>query len=114
MEYTGNIKVQCVEKDSIIPLEGCKITVEIPDDKNTITGITTDSSGLTSMIEVSAPSLEYSQNPSDNIPYSNYDIIIERDGFNTVLVRGVQVFPEQVAIQKVNLKKVNEIGRAHV
>ena len=59
----------------------------------------TNSSGLTNTIEVEAPPIDYSQNPSDNSPYSLYDIRVEKAGFEEVLIENVQVFPERTALQ---------------
>ena len=44
-----------------------------------------------------------------DIPYSLYDLTVERDGFDTVIIRGCQVFPTQIAYQVVNLE--NNLGR---
>ncbi len=105
---TGQIKVQCFQENTSIPVQGCQVTIR-PSAGNTqartnfrVDGIT-DSSGLTNPINVQAPSIEYSQNPSNNAPYSLYDIRIERSGFQSVLIENVQVFPERTALQNVNL-----------
>jgi peptidoglycan hydrolase-like protein with peptidoglycan-binding domain len=103
----GQLKVQCLKGQSYIPVEGSKITVN-PSSSNTRNGysrvdLSTDSSGLTAVISLSAPPLEYSNEPSENAPYSLYDIKVERDGFEDAIIKDVQVFPDQTALQKVSL-----------
>ena len=104
----GRIKVQCFQENSFIPIEGAKVTIR-PSNSNTQTRTTfrqeqfTDSSGTTNPIEVDAPPMEYSQNPSNNQPYSLYDIKVERSGFEDISIKNVQVFPERTALQNVNL-----------
>ncbi|MBE6047208.1 MAG: peptidoglycan-binding protein [Clostridium sp.] len=117
----GRIKVQCFQGDSFVPVEGSKVTIR-PSSENSEArtnfraDVLTNSSGVTEAIEVEAPSIEYSQNPSDNAPYSLYDIIIEKSGFQDIAIRNVQVFPERTALQNVNLIQApnNRASRAQV
>lgn len=114
----GQLKVQCFQKDSYVPIEGCKITVNPSNGKSTSqtrADLSTDSSGTSQTVSLAAPPLEYSQNPSNNAPYSLYDIKVERSGFEEVLIRNVQVFPESTALQQVNLiASGNRASRADV
>ena len=108
----GQIKVQCFQGDTYIPVEGCRVTVN-PSSANAQArtnyraDLVTDSSGTTQSIEVEAPPMEYSQNPSNNAPYSLYDIRVQRSGFEDVSIKNVQVFPERTALQNVNLVQVS-------
>lgn len=117
MEYIGRLKVRCLIGDSYIPVDNARITINPSEENLLATGnginIITDSIGVTPTIDLSAPPLEYSQEPSEEIPYSIYDVTVEREGFESVLIRGVQVFPEKVALQEVNLIEVgNRSSRA--
>ncbi len=116
----GQIKVQCFQENSYIPVEGAQVTIR-PSSNNAKTrsnfraDSVTNSSGLIEPIEVEAPQLEYSQNPSDNSPYSLYDIRVQRTGFEEVLIENVQVFPERTALQNVHLRAAtNRASRAEV
>lgn len=106
MANIGRLRVQCFKDDSFVPVDNCKITVnsseneEIQIDPKTLT---TDSSGLSFEMELDSEPLEYSQNPTDNIPYRRYDVTVQRDGFQDFFVKGVQVFPERVALQQARL-----------
>lgn len=102
----GRLKIQCFRGDDYIPIDGARITVRTPAGSENVNSIqlVTDSVGLTQTIELIAPPLEYSLDPNSNqIPYSLYDITVERDGFNSIIIEGCQVFPTQVAYQICNL-----------
>lgn len=108
MADIGKLKVQCFLGRDYVPIDRCRITINGKGDfatKRVIT-LNTDSSGLTPEIELDAPPLEYSLNEnSDRTPYSLYDITVEREGFDTIIIRGCQVFPREVAYQICNLNE---------
>lgn len=106
----GRLKVQCFNGNNYIPVDRCKVSVrksidsESIDESNTTFQLITNDIGLTDTIELDAPPIEYSLNAnSTKLPYSLYDIRVERNGFETLLIRGCQIFPEQVAYQRCNL-----------
>lgn len=106
MADTGGLKVQCFVGDSYLPIDGIKATLTPAHGENgegkEIT-LTTNSSGESGVITLDAPPFEYSQQPSDKVPYSLYDLKIERQGFQSLVVNGIQIFPTQIAIQQCNL-----------
>lgn len=115
----GRIKVQCFYGDSYIPIDKCKVKItksSIQENEKNHILVETDSSGLTNDIPVEAPLLEYSMNPSDNLPYSLYDLNIEREGFEEAVIKGVQVYPDRTALQQVNLisNNTNRKSRSEV
>lgn len=105
MAQEGQLRVQCFKGENYIPLDQCKISVT-PKTGGKVVNISTDSSGQSQIITLEAPSLELSQNPSNELPYSLYDLLVERDGFQPISIKGVQVFPTQVAFQKVNMAEI--------
>lgn len=118
MAEKGQLRIQCFDGDSFVPIEGCRITVnpaDISSKGNSGINLTTNAEGLTSNLELDAPPFEYSQQPIGKVPYSLYDIKVQRDEFEDVYVKGIQVFPRQTAFQKVNLLKLaNRSSRADI
>ena len=136
MADLGQLKVQCFRGESAVPIDNCRVTINPttsdqvqninalgnkttspnnPSASNINTTLLTDSSGLTQVIDLSAPPLDYSQEPTNNVPYSLYDVLVERDGFSPVSIRGVQVFPQSTALQKVSLQEnANRSSRAEI
>lgn len=100
----GRLQVQCFDADLGSPASDVKVLVLPRLNSYLIAQISTDSSGQTPVISLPAPPVEYSLAPGFPQPFSTYDIIATREDFDTVIVEGVQVFPETTAIQKVNLR----------
>lgn len=114
MANIGRLQIQCFQGDSFIPVDNCKITVtssENESNKIEPKVLSTDSSGLSMEIDLDSQPFEYSQNPIDKLPYKLYDVTVQRGGFEDFLVRGVQVFPERVALQQVNLLERKNTAR---
>lgn len=106
-DKTGRLKIQCFRGQDYIPIDGAKITVKAAEGNESLGPIdlTTDSAGLTKEVDLTAPPLEYSLDiTNDKMPYSLYDITVERDGFKTLTINGCQVLPTRVAYQICNLE----------
>lgn len=109
MADIGMLKVRCLIGDSDVPVDNCKVTIESATEGNEkTTTLVTDSSGLTAVADVNAPPLAYSMNPSNNSPYSLYNVKVERQGFEDVYVQNVQVFPQRTALQDIKLIERND------
>ena len=112
MASKGRLKIQCFNGDEYIPVDKCRVvvrkSVDSPDSTNETTKnyeLITNNIGLTEVIELDAPPIEYSLDENSNeLPYSLYDISVERNGFDPLLIRGCQIFPGQVAYQRCNLR----------
>lgn len=102
----GRVRIECYNGDTYIPIDNAKVKITKNSDTNPEeVEILTDSSGRTIEVDLETPPLEYSQEPSDNIPYSLCDISVERDGFLPFVVKGCQVFPDRVALQQCNMEE---------
>lgn len=53
----------------------------------------TDMSGQITNLNLAAPDISYSQQPSDTRPYSQYTVEVIADGYETALIDGTQLFP---------------------
>ena len=67
---------------------------------STFEALNTDESGQTEQIELQAPPLEYSMEPSQSQPYAEYSIQITADGYQTVTVTGIQVLLPAAACRR--------------
>ena len=65
--------------------------------------VTTDSSGRTPVIELKTPPLEYSMEPVEQQPYSEYTIQIEAEGFEPKEIAGSQVLADTLSRQPTTL-----------
>ncbi len=70
--------------------------------------IQTDSVGRTPEVELPAPSIDYSLEPSPEQPYSQYNIRVSSPGHETLAIDGVQILPDTTAIQNASLIPLEE------
>jgi len=100
----GILQVQVVCDLGSRPVEDAKVQVCHKDEPGTVLAIlSTDISGKTIEIELPAPPIEYSMEPSDYQPYSEYSLVITALGLSAVQIDGVQLLPYVKTIQPVRL-----------
>ena len=101
---TGNLNVIVAGTDSYSPLSSATIEIANTGEPNRILeSITTDQNGQTGYIELSAPPREYSMEPTDNQPYSEYNLKISAPGYQEGLISGVQIFSGENGLQSIVL-----------
>ena len=102
---TGNLNVIVTGTDSYSPLSSATIEIANTGEPNRILeSITTNQNGQTGNIELSAPPREYSMEPTDNQPYSEYNLKISAPGYQEGLVSGVQIFSGENGLQSIVLQ----------
>lgn len=102
---TGNLNVIVTDTDSYSPLSSATIEIANTGEPNRILeSVNTDRNGQTGNIELSAPPREYSMEPTDNQPYSEYNVKISAPGYQEGLVSGVQIFSGENGLQSIVLQ----------
>lgn len=102
---TGNLNVIVTGTDSYSPLSSATIEIANTGEPNRILeSVNTDRNGQTENIELSAPPREYSMEPTDNQPYSEYNVKISAPGYQEGLVSGVQIFSGENGLQSIVLQ----------
>lgn len=101
----GSLQIQAVRSDNRFPIQNATVSLSIPDTPDQIVEqTTTDASGQTDALRLSAPPLEYSLTPGSPQPYANYNIRITASGFKSVTIHGCEVLPDAFAIQPVQME----------
>ncbi len=103
----GRLSVK-VTKNGYDPVRGVRIDIMHSGDEQVIESVSTNESGESEVIELAAPPLEYSQEPSDKKPYADYTLRIHADGYETVEIKGSEILPEVTSVQPVNLNAIGE------
>lgn len=101
---TGQYQVTVSDRLNNRPIENARVRISYtgaPD--STIEEVTTDSSGRTPVIELTTPPLEYSMEPVEQQPYSEYTIQIEAEGFEPKEIAGSQVLADTLSRQPTTL-----------
>lgn len=101
----GFLQVNVVNIENNFPIRNATVSISYkgePD--NTLEETNTNSSGQTEQLSLSAPPLEYSLQPSDQQPYSEYNLKISAPGYKTAYISGTEILPDVTAIQPVRLE----------
>jgi peptidoglycan hydrolase-like protein with peptidoglycan-binding domain len=106
VQSMGRLQVRCISADSF-PIADALVRIAYSGEQNNIIGeLRTDGSGLTEMIELSAPNIEYSLQITNLQPYSEYDLTISADGYETAVFSHVEILPNVLAIHEARLNPV--------
>ena len=102
---SGLLQVNVVNMTNNFPIQNARVTISYSErPENTLEEVTTNSSGQTEQIALSAPPLEYSLEPGDIQPYSDYNLRISAPGFKPVTIEGTEILPNATAIQPVRME----------
>ena len=105
-ENSGTLIVKTFTADEAIPIEGANITVRNSDraGARVLYFVQTDSSGVSELLNLPAPNISYSLSPGPNtVPYSQYNVIVEKEGYYTKTIRDVPIFSGIGAVLPVNM-----------
>lgn len=112
----GKLKISVTSEITSYPVADAQISISytaIPDSK--LEQLNTNSSGQTEVVELDAPPLEYSLNPTiEEQPYSEYTLDISAPGFEPVSISGAEILPDVTALQNVSLRPLDRAGAEEV
>ena len=101
----GELKVSVFTEDGTRPIENALVRISYTGGVgNTIEEVRTDSSGQTPTLDLKTPPLEYSMEPVEQQPYSEYTIQVLAEGFENAEIAGSEVLPGEVSQQAVRLR----------
>jgi len=101
---TGRLQVNVTSVQGAIPIPGAKVAIFYTGEpQRELEEVETDSSGQTQEVDLAAPPLEYSVQPSEPQPYSEYTLQITAPGYEPVEVVGTEVLPDVTAVQNVKM-----------
>ena len=66
--------------------------------------VNTDESGNSQVLTLATPPLEYSMEPSENQPYSEYTIRITAPGYRDITISAIDVLPGEESLQDVEME----------
>ena len=110
---TGTLQVNVTANTGLRPVENAQIRISYtgaPD--STLEEVETNSSGQTEALTFSTPPLEYSMQPSEEQPYSEYTAQISADGFQPVTISGIALFSGKLTLLPVRLTPVGQTQNA--
>ncbi|MBQ3599834.1 MAG: peptidoglycan-binding protein [Lachnospiraceae bacterium] len=106
---TGQLRVNVTSILGSRPISQATIRISYTGNPNqTIEELTTNILGQTDTISLPAPPESYSQEPSAQQPFSEYNLEISAPGFETVEIIGLDIFPNSTSIQNIQLLPMND------
>ncbi len=101
----GKLKIQVYAALRSLPVEDAEISISYTGDPgNILEEVKTDASGESPEVELPTPPLEYSVEPSEYQPYSEYTLRITKEGYAPVDISGTELLSGQTALQPVYLE----------
>ena len=96
----GNLQIQVINIRNNFPIQNAKVSISSKGEpERVLEQLTTDSSGQTENISLPAPPEEYSLEPGIYQPYSEYDVLVEAEGFKPLNISGTEILAGTQAIQ---------------
>ena len=105
----GQLQIQIVSQIQNRPIRGAKISISYTGAPGQpLEQVQTNSSGQTEMLELAAPPVEYSLQPSVEQPYSEYNLNVEAEGYEPVEVSGSEILSGEISRQKIELRPLSD------
>ena len=108
MSAVGYIQAKAYASRAKLPLED--VAVSIVDDEGKLLGLrTTNSSGQTTPIRLTVPDRADSQSPGQLKPFVTVNLYARAEGYEQILIRGIQVFADTVTEQELQMIPLAEL-----
>ena len=105
----GKLQIQLVSQIQNRPVQGAKISISYTGAPGQpLEQLRTNSSGQTETIELAAPPVEYSLQPSEEQPYSEYNLKVEAGGYEPIEVSGSEILSGEISRQKIELRPISD------
>lgn len=106
---TGSLQIDVVSTENNHPIGDAEVSISYTGDPGSILEkVTTDSSGQSETVSLSAPPVDLSLSPGLVQPYSEYSLFITAQGYEPVAISGTQILADTDAIQPVRMTPVKD------
>lgn len=107
----GRLQVRVRQKNMGTPVADARVSVSYSGDpQGKIEETDTNESGSIEAVEIATPPLEYSMSPSESQPYSEVTVTVSASGYRNITVSGVEVMPDRLSIQDIELEVLDAPG----
>lgn len=101
---TGFLQINAISTYNQIPIKEARIEIAssgLPNEPLEV--LQTDQDGRTETVSLQSPPIEFSLNPTDNQPYSEYNLKISAQGYTDTIITGIQILSGEIGIQNISL-----------
>lgn len=107
----GSLRVMVTGQSNGEPIPDAKISLSYTGNPSqTLEEVTTDESGNSETFSLNTPPIEYSMEPSEQQPYSEFTIEVTAPGYRSVNISGIDVLPDELSVQRVELEASDSPG----
>ena len=107
----GDLKVEVVGSRDNQPIRDAQISISYSGEPDSvIEEVNTDENGMSESLSLNTPPLEYSMQPGENQPFSQYTIQVSAQGYRPFAISGIEVFSGQLSLQRVRLSEEEAPG----
>ena len=107
----GELKIQVTARRSNRPITNARVAISYSGDPDSVVEeVNTDASSMSEQITLPAPPLEFSMEPGEEQPFSQYSIQVDAEGFRPFTVSGIELFSKQLSLQEVRMDEVDAPG----
>lgn len=104
MPDSGTLRITALSEQNV-PLEDAVIDISYTGEAGGILEeLQTDRNGQSELLTLKAPPIEYSLQPSETQPYSEYTIRVSAPGYESQTISGIEILSSQLSLQRVYLR----------
>ena len=110
MSAVGYIQVRAFTSYAQIPIKDAAVTITDINENVIAMRLTNRSGNFDKPIEISVPDLSAGQSPNTGVtPYTSVNLYARAENFEEIEVNNVQVFPDTVTLQNLELIPLSEL-----
>lgn len=105
----GRLQIQVRTEVQNRPIAGARVSISYTGAPGEpLEEVQTDANGKTEILDLPTPPLEYSLEPSEYQPYSEFNLNIEAPGYEPVEISGSELLSGETSVQDVMMKPASE------
>lgn len=102
----GKMRINVYDRQQGTPLANASVSISYTGNPETmINEVMTDSEGAVNLDELLTPPIEYSMEPGEKQPFSEYTIDVTANGYDEANISGIDVFSGETSIQDVYMNE---------
>ena len=102
----GKMRINVYDRQQGTPLANARVSISYTGNPETVINeVMTDSEGAVNLDELLTPPIEYSMEPGEKQPFSEYTIDVTANGYDEVNISGIDVFSGETSIQDVYMNE---------
>lgn len=110
----GQLQISVTSEGTSFPIPDANISISYTGVPGPVLEqVQTNSSGQTEILDLNAPPIEYSLDPTNEIqPYSEYTLDVTAPGYEPISISGTEILADVIALQNITMRPIERTGTA--